>query len=230
MAFVEEMMEDCRWFAPALARSIGPRGLRRYVSDRWQRAESFGFTLRGPVRTFIETSLLFGSNFDTDPQYAWAGKILRSEGAEMDRAMRIWEGTTAHQAKVTLWAQRKALFRWTFGGRPPTARSRGRFIEEALAEVHRVYPEKAEFVGDEALRRLIDEAFTEGERCGLSEPAEYAIVVALFLVLGHGCSHDPLFPPMMEAFQISASSSAERAELLRAAAMLLLREQLTMSS
>ena len=37
---------------------------------------SHGFNFRGPVRLYLELMVLFGSHFDTDPQYPWAARIL----------------------------------------------------------------------------------------------------------------------------------------------------------
>jgi hypothetical protein len=222
-SFDDEMVAHCEQFAPALTGPMGKRALRAYVMDRWRRACSFGFSLRGPIRTYIELSFLFGSDFDTDPQHAWAGKILRETDAEMARAERIYEGTCNYQDKVTVWAQRKALVRWQLTGRVPPSRSRSGFIQEASAEVTRVFPEKTAFVGEEALRALIDEAVTQGVACGLREAHEQMLVVGLFLALGHGCANDPLYPSMKAAFQVPVTSSSERADHLRTAAIGLLR-------
>jgi hypothetical protein len=221
--FDEEMVEHSEEFAPILARPMGKRALHAYIVKRMARAESFGFTLRGPVRLFIELSFLFGSSFDTDPQHAWAGKILRETDAEMPRAERLWEGTNDYQDKVTVWAQRKALLRWQLTGRVPTARTRKGLIDEAQAELRRVFPEKEEFVGAAGVRALIEEALTQAVACGLHEPHDQAIVLGLFIALGHSCADDPLFPSVKAAFQVPVATPAERLEHLRFAAFALLR-------
>jgi hypothetical protein len=54
-----------------------------------ERAAGYNFTLRGPLRFYVEAMLSFGSDFNTDPQLAWAVEVLNdaSEPDELSRAL-----------------------------------------------------------------------------------------------------------------------------------------------
>src|SRR3954454_24480566 len=82
--FEDDMVRHLREFAPAHAKGVGDAGLRRVIRVGIERAKSYGYSLRGPVRFYIELMIQFGSDFDTDPLLPWAGEHLRlaTEGNE----------------------------------------------------------------------------------------------------------------------------------------------------
>ena len=43
--------------------------MRREIRFGLERAGSYGFTIRGPVRFYIELMVRLGCDFDTDPPY-----------------------------------------------------------------------------------------------------------------------------------------------------------------
>jgi hypothetical protein len=217
------MVEHCQSFSPVVADALGEEKLRELVQQTWARATAWGFDLRGPVRTVIELTLLFGTSFDTDPQIPWAGKILRSSGEQMARAERLYEETLAYQAQVTGWAERKALAKWYLTGRGPGARSREEWVAEARDEVTRIFPEKASYVGTEGLDALLGGAYSESRRLGLTTADGGAMLVALSLALGHGIARDPLYPMIGEALRAPPEATpVERTERLRKAILSLL--------
>ena len=65
---------------------MGGEWLKTLVNTGVSRARGHGFTLRGPLRLYLDLMFLFGSDFDTDPQYPWAGEVLKEQGMEMERA------------------------------------------------------------------------------------------------------------------------------------------------
>lgn len=64
-------------------------------------AEKWGFDMRGPVRLWLENALVFGSDFDTDPQYPWANEIINNtEMIQMHRAESLFEKTIEYRNAV----------------------------------------------------------------------------------------------------------------------------------
>ncbi|MCY1013798.1 hypothetical protein OV079_51395 [Nannocystis pusilla] len=55
--------------SPPLFKTLGEEPMLVVVRTGMAAAERHGFNLRGPVRMYLELMLLFGSRFDTDPQY-----------------------------------------------------------------------------------------------------------------------------------------------------------------
>ena len=76
--FVSEMAKHCEDFSPQLTKTLKDEQLKDAVRFGIGKAEKYGFTQRGPVRFFIDLMIVFGSGFDTDPQYPWIAEILNS--------------------------------------------------------------------------------------------------------------------------------------------------------
>lgn len=205
--FVDEMRAHCHQFAPHLAEAMGERALEQHIRTTVSRGAAWGFTLRGPLRTLLEMTFLFGTDFDTDPQYPWAAEILHRDAPEMERAEALYQRILVYQDAVTAWAHRRALFRWLWS--PP--RLDAVQTEAGLvAEMTRLFPEKAEHLGAEPLKALAREAVTESDRRGLSDPEGRAIVTGLMFALGHGCARDPLLPMVTEHVEEIAHLPPER--------------------
>jgi hypothetical protein len=84
--FEDEMVVHSKKFSPRLCEVLGDEQLREAIRRAIGRAGEYGFDLRGPVRLYIEMMFLYGSSFDTDPQYPWAAQALRSSEPQMQRA------------------------------------------------------------------------------------------------------------------------------------------------
>ncbi len=69
-SFENEMVEHGKKFVPLLSEEIGEDQLRLAVRRTIERSDYYGFTLKGPIRLCVELMFLFGSDFDTDPQYS----------------------------------------------------------------------------------------------------------------------------------------------------------------
>ena len=74
--FEDEMVVHSREFSPKLCAVLGEEQLRVALRQAIKRAGGYGFTFRGPVRLYIELMFLFGSHFDTDPQYPCRGRLV----------------------------------------------------------------------------------------------------------------------------------------------------------
>ncbi|MEQ8766039.1 MAG: hypothetical protein RL885_19130 [Planctomycetota bacterium] len=68
-------------------------GLDALLRAARDRAELYGLEIEGDVVTFTETWLLLGDDFDTNPDYPWAPRILRDDqmnGTAKASALRHW--------------------------------------------------------------------------------------------------------------------------------------------
>ena len=198
-AFENEMVAHCRSFSPRLSEVIGEEQLRVAVRQAIGRARVHGLINRGPVRLFIEMTLLFGSAFDTDPQYPWAAEILRDPkpGFQMYRAKRLHEKTLDYLKQVagpedqfTCWA----LERTSSLARGPMEFSSQDLVTDLLHRAVSIYPEKADYVGNEALESLFREGIDKAKSCGMVIARSQALFCILMLSFGHGCDDDPLYP------------------------------------
>ena len=191
-AFEEAMTEHLGGISPFLLNAVGPEQLRKAVRLGIERAAGYGFDFRGPVRLYLELMLLFGSYFDTDPQYPWAAEILadRDSGPQMQRAARLYEQALDYRRQVvgpedahTL----NALKNIRAFASQPLSFAPDDLVSAMLGEIALIYPEKAAYVGHEGLVALIRKAGQGARNMRFGSPSDMALVVLLMLVFGHGC-------------------------------------------
>lgn len=195
--FEDDMVEHSKEVAPVLCKLIGDEYVRPAVHRGIKQAQAYGFTNRGPIRLFIELKLLFGSSFDTDPQYPWASQILQAPGHEMSRAEELRGKTLEYQQKVSgpdAVNTYEALKKLSVLAKQKVPFSAEDCVSGMLREMARVFPQKASFVGERLLAVLVNRGMAEARRHEFSSPRGDLLVVSLMFAFGHGCINDPLYP------------------------------------
>jgi hypothetical protein len=195
-AFEQEMLEHLLGFSPNLSDMAGLEALRKTIGLGIDLAESHGFTFRGPVRLYLELMMLFGSYFDTDPQYPWAAEILadRGAGGQMRRAEILYEKAS------DCWRQlagpdnahlKDALRRLSQFAHEPLMLSQENYIPALIQETSRLYPQKAACVGAQGLEAVIRKAIAGAQMQRFTQIRGVTLVAGLMLSLGYGCGADP---------------------------------------
>lgn len=80
--FADEFVVHCREFSPHVCDTLTADELRKAVHIGIEKAKRHGFTRYGTIRFYLDMAMLLGSEFDTDPQYPWAGEILRDSAED----------------------------------------------------------------------------------------------------------------------------------------------------
>ena len=191
------MVVHSREFTPPLCEVLGEAQLRVALRRALRRAHGYGFTYRGPLRLFLEMIFLYGSDFDTDPQYPWAAMILRSREDQMTRAERLFSKVLDYQHKVLGpdgANTRQALENLLALARRPFECSAEHFVTEMMNQMTAVFPQKAAEVGEAGLSALIEEGSAVARKYRFPTVRGEALVVLLMFGFGHGCAEDPLYP------------------------------------
>ena len=197
LRFENEMMVHSHRFTPQLSKVLGKEQLRGALRQAIHRATTHGFTNRGPIRLYVELMFLFGSDFDTDPQYLRIAEALPSSADQMERAEVIYKIVLEYQEEVSgpdaenLYRGLKAI---SAQAREPDSFSKKNFEEQMLLKMKQVFPQKYVYVGDDGLRALIAEARDKAQAYRLPTLRNEALMVSLMFTLGHGCTTDPLYP------------------------------------
>lgn len=196
--FEAEMCEHLRQFSLPLCKSLSDEQLLAAVKYGIERAGTHGFDMRGPVRLWLENALVFGSDFDTDPQYPWAAEIIgKSDIIQMHRAERLYEKTVEYRR--TVGGERDAFTLNALRNIRPVVDHLSPLTPENLTEdlcflLATIYPEKAAYLGDETLSLLIDTGVEAAKQRGITELRGQILIVTLMHAFGHGCIGDLLYP------------------------------------
>jgi hypothetical protein len=197
--FDDYMVAHLKDFTPLHLASLGEVGIRKLINVGMERAKKFGFTCRGPVKFYIETMILLGLDFDTDPQYPWAGNILRDASLpdQTERADRLhaWlmglldaaAGPTRECAKAALIRARKIPL-------DPVPVSSANFEDEIIRRMKENHPEKVNYLGETTLRDLIPRAIDEAKKYSVFTDAGVCLFIGLMFAVGHGFARDPKYP------------------------------------
>lgn len=221
LSFEDEMVKHLAKFSPPLYKAAGEEQMRKAIQLGTNQAAQYGLTHRGPVRLYLELMLLFGSYFDTDPQYPWAAEILidQQSASQMQRAERLYEKTMDYRQKVAGSADAytlEALKRIAVFARQPFSLSAENFVDGMQCEITHIYPQKAAYVGAEGLVKLIRKGMGGAQRQQFITERGMALVIVLMLAFGHGCGKDSLYPWIAKTLQdemiIDAKARAARLE------------------
>jgi hypothetical protein len=196
-SFDQEMAIHCRKFSPHICEQIGDAMLRNTVQGAISRCAAYGFTNRGPIRLFIEMAFLFGSAFDTDPQFTWSAAILRAPADQMVRAERLYAKVMDYQKKVPnpdMAATIRALENLSNWVGKNTFSSISKFISTMILEMNRLRPAAAVYAGEAGLTDLLLEGCAEAEKYGFPTIYGQALMGMLMFAFGHGFLDDPLHP------------------------------------
>jgi hypothetical protein len=77
--FVDRMVAHIAEFFPSRFQELGEQAVREWIEDGIQRASQYRIRSERDVCKFIDIMIVFGRNFDTDPQCPWAPPILKAE-------------------------------------------------------------------------------------------------------------------------------------------------------
>ena len=217
--FEDEMVRHSKDVSPRLSEVLGGAQLRVAVRAALARAQTYGFTNRGPARLFVEMMFLCGSSFDTDPQYPGISEALRAPEDQMIRAEKIHQGQLEYVEKVSgpgAMNVHAALRDLAVFASQPLPFDSANLTSGMLAEMRRLFPKKAEHAGDAALQALIGESRSDCLKYGFSTVRQMALIAVLKFGFGHGCTHDPLYPWIENTLQdpriVSPEARAARLE------------------
>ena len=215
--FEGEMVRHLQQFSARHSAVIGEHAVREVVALGMSRAKGYGFVNRGPVRFYLESMFLFGSDVDTDPQYPWFREILTSEAIadQIRRAECLYQRTMDYVGEVTgpeHQFENEAIERASWVSFEELPSSAENLDNKILARLESIYPQKVALVGRATLQTLIGRGNEEADRHALAFPRGVAVVCGLMFVFGHGCCTDPQFPWITGS--LSQPDPARKAERL----------------
>ena len=203
--FENEMMAHCQKFSPPLCATLEEPQLRLAIQYAIENAERYGLTTQGPVRLYIEMAMLFGSDFDSDPQYPWAKEILTNKELfiQSEKADQLFAKTLEYLDLVvgdddvhTL----KALERISVYAQMTPAYSTDQYASSMQDDIAMLYPEKADYIGTTAIGSLIRKGEAKSIQYDMTSANDWVVVTILMFCFGYHCEQDPFYPWIHNTF------------------------------
>jgi plasmid stability protein len=233
--FEDRMVAHLRDFAPTHSRLLTEDEMRVVIRHGMKQAESHGFTSERSIRIYTELMLMLGSSFDIDPQLPWAAELLKDDERmtdEVTRLDRLQERAWAYVDEVlpdfgnagdesgpkSFIEQIRQLMRERDEILQPTAAAE--FYERTIAQLKQTLPRKCELLGEQSLRRLVNQGVELARSYNISSERGCAFFVAGRFMLGSGFYKDPQLPWITRILNDQAiSDQKERVDRLLAAAI-----------
>jgi hypothetical protein len=233
--FEDEMVEHLKKFSPQHCKVAGEPAVREVIRIGIENASKYSFTNRGPLRFYIELMFMFGSYFDTDPQFPWAGAVLKDPEVvdQTIRADRLYAAMNKYLADVSgpdhqfLIEAMRRLSRL----RIEDFLTPGPDLEEGILEKLRsVYPQRCEYLGEPVLRTMIRHGFKLADIHSLANDRGRVLMGGFAFAMGHGFAKDPLYGWVGRRLtKPKSSSAADRVEELYSKALLYLSRNQTLA-
>jgi hypothetical protein len=201
-------------FNPRHCKALGEEGVRRVIRLGFARAAEHGFTNRGPLQFYIDLMFMFGSDFDTDPQMAWAAEILVDSRLtdQMERADRLYVGTNDYLDKVV--GPRLKYFTESL------RRFRRLHLEDLrmspedpgdiLSRLENNHTQKYHYVGERLLRQLILRGIETTKQYSVAGETGFGLFIWAMFVIGHGFASDPLYPWIESTLKLRNAAEPDR--------------------
>ena len=198
--FVQEMVVHCQEFSPRLCKTVTVEELQAAVRQGLERAESHGFTQRGPTRLYLDLMIVLGGGFDTDPQFPWAQQILSSVASQnqMQRADALHARVGEYLARID--GEYNSYTKTALRTLQRLCNQGLDFRDEQLdlnlrLLMEQVHPRKVAESGTPMVSRLIAESrLKASERYQFRSARAMALMAVLAFAFGHDFDSDPFLP------------------------------------
>jgi hypothetical protein len=177
-----------------------------------------GFVTEIQVARYAELMCYFGAHFPRDPQAIWAHPILASQGDPAERSEALY------QAGLEFWARiagpENQFLEAAIARMRDDSMRLLRLASEASSEasllkaMHAAYPEKAEAVGEEALRKLVNGSVQQATARGFASVQGFVLFACLSFALGMRFDDDPVLPWARRTLSAPLGDEGQRLRLL----------------
>lgn len=210
--FEDELLKHLKTvFAPRHVQGLGDERVRGLIQAGLTKARSYGFTLRGSLRFYVECMIMFGHEFDTDPMLPWVAGgfsqgVRGDELAQVDQihasAMQyrqaVFGSNDQHEAAAIRRLLKKPVDVWLQSD-----------LSEAgiLRQLQAVYPERAAQAPPDGLTTILEQSKRLVSKLAVQAPCSQGVLATLMFCFGHGVIADPQF------FWIAENLDATKAQM-----------------
>ncbi len=197
--YITELMAHCDEKFPHLRKTMGEEKLRQTIQQCIEKAKQSGFTQRGPIWFYAEMFIIFGWEFETDPQYPWIKETLQRNQhlSQLDSSSELFNATHLYLNNIYgennkhLISVANKLEQLTLDN---IHINKNRFIQDMLVILHDIYPQKCRFTEKESLTKLIEKGIQKSNvDYQFEQPNHIALIIILMFSFGHEFDHNPFY-------------------------------------
>ncbi len=197
--YENKLVEHIKNFVPKSYKIIGEVAIRKIITTGMEQAGKYGFTYKGPIRYYLDLMFLFGSYFDTDPQYAWFQKILSNSEItdQMKKVDLLYENTIEYINDVIgpdCTFEKEALKKSLQINLNDLPSNHDNYLNSVFQYLEHLYPRKFEYIGESALKPLIASGNRYANIYGINNLRGISLLISYMFAFGHRCFDDIQYP------------------------------------
>lgn len=214
------MIQHVEEYFPEKYQALGAENTLKAVRYITEQAKKYGFTTQRNLSLYLGASLMLGSNFDTDPQYPWAIKILHDSQIkhpvkridQLDSTIQNYLDSTAghedeHYQSALSHFQRELLYGFTESASEKIG-------DTLLIILKKIYPRKYTSIENADLKKLIVEGIHTVKDYKIDDNSAIINYVTLTYLFGAKSHKDPLLPWVASSLN-STDTAEQKADTLK---------------
>ncbi|CDL82813.1 hypothetical protein [Xenorhabdus szentirmaii] len=198
-AYLDELLVNCNESYPHIEIKLGKEGLRTALTDAVEKAKNDGFDQRGPVQFYIDMYILFGTEFQTDPQYTWIKTILdnHTQLGQLEITTLLYHEVTRYFNEIQ---GEQDEYLKTSVSKLQNINIEGLNVQWNTYEsnvdalLNSLYPQKYQYIKQNDVKKLIQFGVEKSGQYGMGNANESAFLTLIMFLLGHQFDQDIFLP------------------------------------
>ncbi len=213
--FKKKMLVRVKEVASAHFQFNGEEAARNLVDYGMQRAGEHGFTEQDTLRLYLDFTVIYGCDFDVDPQLPWAARVLGSkrDEDELIKSQRLYVLGRSYDQEVSGLENEHADEAMASLRSLPVQG----FLTPGMAikgQLFWIFPRKFDYLGEEGVDGLLQRGKELAQQYGLEPDLGAAALAILMFLFGWGFCQDPQYPWATATLNDPALNPAQRLEAL----------------
>ena len=213
--YISEITEHCRIIFPGLMPLFDRESLRKYFSHVINLAKQSDYTQRGPVRLYIDMTIMFGVRFEYDPLYRWLNNNIDHALPQLEKSMANYLLVDQYTSAIcgmdcVFFDESHANFQsLSINSLPSHVIDGGKKLHELLM---RIYPQRYKIVGENAIDKLIALSDIHSKNYDMKNESDKTYLIVIMFLFG--CEFDKdyfrtqlIMPSLLNFFSGNRESS-----------------------
>ncbi|MDC9596867.1 hypothetical protein [Xenorhabdus anantnagensis] len=198
-AYIDELVAHCNESYPYLDIKLGKDGLRSALKNAVGKAKNEGFDQRGAVQFYIDMLILFGTGFQTDPQYTWIKTSLDNHAhlGQLEKTSLLYHEITRYLNEVHSEKDehlKDSIFKFqniNIERLNVQWNTYGINIDDILKHL---FPQKHKYIKQDDIKKLIQLGVEKSNQYGIESANQSAFLTLIMFLLGHEFDQDIFLP------------------------------------
>ncbi|WP_274719998.1 hypothetical protein [Xenorhabdus bovienii] len=194
-AYIDELVAHCNESYPYLEIKLGKDELRKALKDAVEKTKNDGFDQRGAVQFYIDMLILFGTEFQTDPQYTWIKTILdnHSHLGQLEKTSLLYHEVTRYLNEVHGEQDeylKTSILKFQNINIERLNVQWNNYESNVDALLKSLYPQKHQYIKKNDIKKFIQFGVEKSNKYGIKNANCSAFLTLIMFLLGHKFDQD----------------------------------------